>query len=121
MLVDLKEKQFHMLGTIREIQFMKCPMASSKAVQKKEQGFYDSYSDKNVVLVQWNDNRVVYMASNFAGVQPINAVKRFSQRQKKRIDVSQPHCFMRYNQGMGGVDLLDCFISQYWPTIYARK
>ena len=61
------------------------------------------------------------MVSNFAGVQPINVVKRFSQRQKKRMDVSRPDCFMRYNQGMGDVDLLDCFISQYPPTIHARK
>ena len=61
------------------------------------------------------------MASNFAGVQPIKAIKRFNQRQKKKIDVSQPHCFMIYNQKMGDVDLLDCFISQYRLTIYGRK
>ena len=60
-----------------------------------------------------NDKRVVHIASNFVGVQPIKAIKRVSQRQKKRIDVPQPHCFMKYKQGMGGVDLLDCFISQY--------
>ena len=64
-----------MLGTIRENRFIKCSMASSKAAQKKERSFYDSYSDKNVISVQWKDNRVVYMGSNFAGVQPINAVK----------------------------------------------
>ena len=28
---------------------------------------------------------------------------------------------MWYNQGIGGVDFLNCFISQYWPTIYAKK
>ena len=63
---------------------MKCLVTSSRAVQKNERGFCDYYSDKNVVLMQWNDNRVVYMASNFVGVQPIKAVKRFSQRQKKK-------------------------------------
>ena len=61
------------------------------------------------------------MASNFAGVQPIKVVKRFSQRQKKRIDVPQPYCFMKYNQRMSGVDFLDCFISQYRPNIIAKK
>ena len=35
----LKEKRFRMLGTIRENRFMKCPMAPSKAVQKKKTGF----------------------------------------------------------------------------------
>ena len=50
-----------------------------------------------------------------------HAVKRFSQRQKKGIDVPHPHYFMRCNQGMGGVDLLNCFISQYKPTIHPKK
>ena len=67
-MVDLKEKQFRVLGTIRENRLMKYPMVSSKAVQKKERSFYDCYSDKNVALAQWNDNQVVYMASNFASV-----------------------------------------------------
>ena len=100
---------------------MECPKTSSKVVQKKERGFFDSCSNKNIVLMQWNDNRVVHMASNFAGVQPVKAVKRFSQRPKKRIDVFQPHCFMRYNQEIGSVDLLSDFISQYTPTIHAKK
>ena len=61
------------------------------------------------------------MASNFAGVQSIKVVKRFRQRQKKRIDVPQLHYFIKYNQGMSGVDLLDCFISQYRPNIHSKK
>ena len=61
------------------------------------------------------------MASNFVGVQPIKVVKRFSQRQKKKIDIPRSHCFMRYNQRMDSVNLLDCFISQYRPTINVKK
>ena len=100
---------------------MKCPIGSSKAVQKKERVSCDSYSDKNDVLVPWSDNRGIHMASNSAGVQPIKAVKRFGQHQKKRIDVFQPYCFVEYNQGMGGVDLLVYFIFQYLPTINVNK
>ena len=115
------ENQFRAFGTIRDNRLIKCSMASSKLVPKKERDFYDYCSYKNVVLVQWNHNRVVYMASNFAGIQVITAIKHFGQRQKKRIDVPQLHYFMRDNQGMGGVDLLDCFISQYWSTVYVKK
>ena len=71
--------------------------------------------------MQWNDNQVVYITSNFVGVQPIKAVKRFGQRQKKKIDVPQPLCFIRHNQEIGGVNLLDCFIGQYPPIIHAKK
>ena len=48
-------------------------------------------------------------------------VKRYSQPDKKRIECVQPLCFYQYNQDMGGVDLLDKFISQYRPTIQAKK
>ena len=48
-------------------------------------------------------------------------VKRYSQRDKKKIDCVQPLCFYQYNQDMGGVDLLDRFINQYRPTIQAKK
>ena len=48
-------------------------------------------------------------------------VKRYCQRKKKKISCLQPFCFYKYNQGMGGVDLLDRFISQYRPTIQAKK
>ena len=47
--------------------------------------------------------------------------KCYSQRDKKKIHCVQPFCFYQYNQGMGGVDLLDRFISQYGPTIQAKK
>ena len=48
-------------------------------------------------------------------------VKRYSQRERKRIDCVQPFCFHLYNQGMAGVNLLDRFISQYRPTIQGKK
>ena len=48
-------------------------------------------------------------------------VKGYSQREKKKISCVQPFWFYQCNQGMGGVDLLDKFISQYRPTIQAKK
>ena len=58
--------------------------------EKKRTVFYDFYFDKNVVLVQWNNNQVVCGASNFAGVQPIKAIKRFGQRQKRDLMFLSP-------------------------------
>ena len=64
---------------------MKCPLASSKAVGKKNGVFTIVIPTKNIVWVQWNDNQVVYMASIFIDVQPIKAVKRFSPSQKREL------------------------------------
>ena len=48
-------------------------------------------------------------------------VKRYSQREKKNISCVQPFWFYQYNQGMRGVDLIDRLMSQYRPTIQAKK
>ena len=88
---------------------------------QRELGFYDYRSDDYVSVVQWKDNKVVYIASNFVNITPIKMVKRYSQREKKKIDCPQPSCFYQYNQGMEGIDLLDRFISQYRPNIYGKK
>ena len=65
-------------------------MTSLKVVHKKERGFCNSYFDSYVGLVEWNDNRVVHMASHFVGVQPTKAGKRFSQRQKRNLMLPSP-------------------------------
>ena len=121
LLRDLHEKNFKALGTIRKNRTMKCPLRLSKAVDKENRGFLDNRSDDYVSIVQWKDNKVVFMGSNFSNIEPTKKVKLFIQRDKKRIDCVQPFCFYLYNQGMGGVDLLDRFISQYQPSIQAKK
>ena len=92
-----------------------------KSRSQRETGFYVYWSEDYVSAVQLKDNEVVYIAFNFLNIAPIKMVKRYSQREKKKIDCPQPFCFYQYNQGMGGVDLLDRFISQYRPTIYGKK
>ena len=117
----MKKKQFCALETIRENRLMKCPMASSIAVQKKDGAFTTNiltkmlfwYNGMTIKLFIWRRTLLVF--------NPIKAVKRFSQRQKKRIDIPQPHCFMRYNQGMNGVDLSNRFISHFRPNTQAKK
>ena len=80
---------------------MKSPLRSSKIVFKEKRGFYDYQSDDYISIVQWKDNKVVYIASNFVNIAPIKVVKWYSQHEKK-IDCPQPFCFYQYNQGMGG-------------------
>ena len=100
---------------------MECPLKPSKPVEKEKRGFFDCRSDECVSIVEWKDNKVVYIRSNFCNLEPTKMVKRCSQRKRKRIDCVQPFCFSLYNQGMGGVDLPDKFINQYRPTIQGKK
>ena len=49
------------------------------------------------------------------------AILREKKENVKKNDFPHLHYFMRYNQGMSGVDLLDCFVTQYRPTNQAKK
>ena len=120
LLCYLHENKFRALWTIREYRSTKCPLRSS-IVLKEKRGFYDYRSDDYVSIVQWKDNKVVYIASNFVNIAPKKVVKRYSQREKKKIDCSQHFCFYQYNQGKEGVDLLVRFISQYCPSVHGKK
>ena len=86
LLRDLHEKNFRALETIHENRTMKCPLRPSKAVEKEERGFFDYRSDEYTSIVQWKDNKVVYIGSNFNNIEPTKMVKRYSQRDKKKID-----------------------------------
>ena len=97
LLRDLHEKSFKALGTTRENRTMQCPLRPSKSVEKEKRGFFDYRSDECVSIVQWKDNKVVYMGSNFCNVEPTKMVKCYSQRERKRIDCVQPFCFYLYN------------------------
>ena len=68
LLVDLKEKQFRARGTIRENRLMKCLMASSKAVQKKNWAFTTavptkilfSCNEMTIKLFMWRRTLLVF-------------------------------------------------------------
>ena len=100
---------------------IKWPLRSLKVILKKKRGFYDYRSDDYVSIVQWKDNKVVYIASNFVNITSIKVVKRYSQRERKEINCPQPFWFYQYNLGMGDVDLLDRFINQHRPIIHGKK
>ncbi|KFM75498.1 PiggyBac transposable element-derived protein 3, partial [Stegodyphus mimosarum] len=42
-------------------------------------------------------------------------------KKKKKIDIPQPYLIKMYNEGMGGVDLLDRLLGSYRPTFRSKK
>ncbi|KAJ8937699.1 hypothetical protein NQ314_011755 [Rhamnusium bicolor] len=98
------------VGTIRENRIPKsCTLLNKKAFSKKRRGEYQHVIEKNsgILLMRWLDNSVVTMASTDAGVSPVGSVKRFSLAEKCNILVARPYCVAKYNQNMGGTDLMD--------------
>ena len=73
------------------------------------------------ILVRWNDNSVVTMASNCYGVNPVRCATRWSNADKKRIAINQPEVLFQYNQFMGGVDRMDENIAKLRVAIRMKK
>lgn len=119
----LKEKRINACGTIRVDRFAKPPLLSDKDMVKKGRGYSDSVVSKDgkVVVVKWQDNKSVHLASNFVGIGEIDLAKRWDKKQRKHVEVSRPEIVSRYNGGMGGVDLLDQLISYYRVFIRSKK
>ncbi len=119
----LKNKKINAGGTIRVDRFVKPPLLPDKDMLKKGRGFADSVTSENgkVVVVKWQDNKCVNLASNFVGIGDTDTAKRWDKKQKKYVEVSRPEIIARYNNGMGGVDLLDQLISYYRVFIRSKK
>ncbi|CAH0713964.1 unnamed protein product, partial [Brenthis ino] len=119
----LKEKGYFATGTIRENRTMNKNLINTKSLQKKERGSFDYNFDQKyeVLLVRWNDNSVVNVATNNAKIEPLVTAKRYDRKIKKMVNVPQPQVIADYNKNMGGVDLHDNGIANYRIQVRGKK
>ncbi len=68
---------------------------------------------------KWSDSAVVSLASNCQTHLPEGTANRRVGSTIARV--KQPMLISKYNNGMGGVDLLDRLLSQYRPTVRGKK
>ncbi|XP_040075589.1 piggyBac transposable element-derived protein 1-like [Ixodes scapularis] len=78
-------------------------------------------SDDKLCQVKWKDNKSVLLLSTAFGTAPEGTCRRCSKDEKKRAEVTQPHIVARYNQHMGGVDLIDRYVAYYRITVRSKK
>ncbi|KRY47170.1 Solute carrier family 2, facilitated glucose transporter member 3 [Trichinella britovi] len=90
-------------------------------VTKKQRGFFDYKNDGNVYVCRWNDSSVVTLASNHLTHLPVGQTKRYSKKQKKRIEIPMPNIVKNYNESMSGVHTMDMLLSSYRPKMRSRK
>ena len=123
LVMTLKAKFVKATATIRENRTEKCPLISNDALKKQGRGNYDFKTDTNhgVIVCKWNDNSVVNLCSNAAGVHPISNASRYSSSEKKRVQIEQPYLVKLYYDNMGGVDRMDQNISNYRIAMRSKK
>ena len=73
-----------------------------------------------VYFCKWNDNSVVNIGSNVLSHLPIETVKR-SVKSEPDAHITQPQLIKQYNNGMGGVDVMDRLLGSYHPMIRGKK
>jgi hypothetical protein len=90
---------------------------SKQLLKKEERGYLDHRFDTNneVLVVKWKDSKVVKVASNFCGIHRLGSAKRYSQKDKKVINIPVPKLIQNYNNGMGVSTFL---INKYHCTEY---
>lgn len=108
-------------GTVRPNRIGGCPLTDTKNFKKQTRGTYEMFGDDELVAVQWNDSKPVIVMSNFEGVEPTKSIRRWSKADKKFAEIEMPGLIASYNSFMGGVDLLDRFMSEYRPVLRNRK
>ena len=117
----LAEKSMQATGTIREnrTEGANKQLIQNKELQKQERGTYDYCSDGKVYIAKWHDNSVVNIASNWETHEPVHKVKQRIKGGAKQV--TQPHLIGSYNKGIGSVDLMDCLLKSYRPTIRGKN
>ena len=62
-----------------------CPMKDIKVIGKKNNGSYDYryHSANKLIVVRWNDNSIVTLASKCQPVNPVGTTKQYSRKEKK--------------------------------------
>lgn len=119
----LNQKLINAAGTARTNRFRNPNFLTDKELMKSGRGSSQELvsNDHQIVIVKWLDNRSVCLASNYVGEGNIQKVRRYDKKKKTYDDINQPEVVKDYNFGMGGVDLLDQYLSYYRIFIKSNK
>jgi hypothetical protein len=121
LLRDLRLGGFKATGTMRPNRSggANKTMMSDKELMKTPRGSYDHRCDGQVFVAKWYDNAVVTLASNTHTQLPEQTASRRIGRKVERV--CRPFLVAAYNEGMGGVDSMDRYLSQYRPGVRGKK
>lgn len=78
-------------------------------------------SDGKVNVVQWYDMKSILLASTLLQIEPQDTCKRWSKKDSKYLHIPRPDVVKKYNECMGGIDLIDRMISYYRMGTRTKK
>lgn len=111
LLQHLSENNICATGTVRQDRAEKYPFSDIKFWKDKPRGTCYFMSCENVTFVQWKDNKVVTVATNFESNDVTTS--RWCKDSKTKKQITQSKIIANYNKNMGGVDIMDGLIAVY--------
>ena len=91
LLEHMGDRQLGVTGTLRQNRLHGIPLPTKKEVNKLERGYMEAVYHQDIMVMVWKDNQPVYMASNVDSVEPFGTCQRYSKKEKKYVDIPQPH------------------------------
>ena len=94
---ELKNRGILSIGTLRSNRICNCPLLTEKEIKSGPRGGIDFKvsAEKDICVSRWLDNGVVTLASTFAGVEPIDQVRRWSESAKEHM-IDRSHSIAVY-------------------------
>ena len=123
LLLHLRSIGYRATGTVRENRTDKCPLQTTKELEKMPRGSYDYAFDTSgeILFVKWNDNKCVSIGTNFDTVEPLALASRWNRTIRQKNNIQQPQVIKNYNAHMGGVDHHDWLVGKYASSIRGKK
>ncbi|GFO28785.1 PiggyBac transposable element-derived protein 3-like [Plakobranchus ocellatus] len=123
LLSAIKDKSCDATGTLGVNRLNQCPLEGLDSMKKMKRGSMDHIlnPDENIILLRWNDNSGVTLGSTKHGISPLKNVQRFSQSEKRHIQVPCPDAVIQYNKHMSGTDQINQNIANYRVNIRIKK
>jgi len=122
--VCLAKRGIHCVGTVRPNRLAGITHPSDKELSKRGRGacseLMTTVDGIELSSVRWMDKKSVNL-STFVGCEPPGKARRWSQQEKKFVEIDRPSVVNVYNRHMGGVDLLDSLIGLYRTRVRSKK
>ncbi|XP_031333889.1 piggyBac transposable element-derived protein 3-like [Photinus pyralis] len=121
----LSKRNIHSVATVRSNRLKNSKMMQEKEMKRKGRGSIQEQTATvdgiDIHAIQWYDNKIVSLISDYCGTEPTVKVKRFFRSEQTRKDIQCPDIVKEYNRHMGGVDLLDSLLGLYPIKLKSKK
>ena len=113
----MTKRRLGLTGTIRRNRLGETP----RLLVENKVGCYKSVVSKEhqIIYSTWIDRKALTIASNHFGCEPLQQVTVGRGTAKKVV--SKPQSVVKYNENMGGVDLMDFYLAVYRARIRSNK